>query len=779
MDGLFSLIPLIVILPFAGVLINAFFGRLLMPRRDSVAPGVIASIISGATFVIAVLMFIALLGQPEGAQVPFLPWINVQAGEADLVVPWTFQVDTLSSVMMLVVTGVGTLIHIYAIGYMHGDIDEHIAKRNLDDEGALIYKRRRYSRFFTYFNLFLGSMLILITGNSYLMMFVGWELVGLCSFLLIGFWFEDPEVASAGEDLGEEMAGRKVRRPTKGWLNSNAASKAFIVNRVGDFGMLLAMFLIFWTFGSLQFSEVFSQAEAMSLTTPVALGPLSFPLGGVVTAITLLLLLGATGKSAQIPLFVWLPDAMAGPTPVSALIHAATMVTAGIYMIARSNVLYAMAPASALTVAIIGGATAIVAATIAVAQYDIKRVLAYSTISQLGFMIAAVGLGGYIAGIFHLATHAFFKALLFLGSGSVIHGMEHGHHVLAHGHAEHGHHEPHAVGHGAQAADDVEAGHEAATHGEHIGAQDEHGAMPFDPQDMRQMGGLSRRMPVTTWVYIIGALALAGIPPLAGFWSKDEILLDASHNSTLVYILLTISAFFTAFYMGRQVFMVFFGPARTEEAAHAHESPPVMTVPLIILAALSVLGGLMNLPFEGFHHLGHWLEESIVNAHIAEFSLSTAAIATVLALIAIALSWLLYGRKPLEAGERDPATAAGPVFTFLNRKWYWDELYAAIFINPFNRLSRFLANVIDWRFLHDFVHDSIIAEAFEAWAQILSRPIDLGIIDGAVNGIAELIGGTSQGMRRGQTGYVRNYALAVAAGVVLILGFIVVRFWIL
>jgi NADH-quinone oxidoreductase subunit L len=759
MDSLFPLIPLIVIFPFTGVLINAFFGRRLMPGRDSVAPGVIASLLAGASFVIAVLMAVGLLGHPEGADVPFLTWMNITAGDRTLFVPWTFKIDTLSTVMMLVVTGVGTLIHIYAIGYMQGDIEEQINRRGLDGEEATDFKRRRYSKFFTYFNLFLGSMLILVTGNNYIMMFVGWELVGLCSYLLIGFWFDDPVM---------------------GWSNSNAGKKAFVVNRVGDFGMLIAVMLIFWTFGTVQFNDVFARAECMktepqaacltvraeglaheeaataeseegegehgeaaSYATPINLGIGTVALGTVVTLITLFLLLGATGKSAQIPLFVWLPDAMAGPTPVSALIHAATMVTAGIYMIARSNVLFAMAPVSGTVVAVIGGATAFVAATIAVAQFDIKRVLAYSTISQLGFMIAAVGLGGYIAGIFHLATHAFFKALLFLGSGSVIHGMEHGHHATAHGHdsGHHGHTEDH-----------------------------------FDPQDMRQMGGLSKHMPLTTWVYIIGALALAGIPPLAGFWSKDEILLDASENSILVYILLTVAAFFTAFYMGRQVFMVFFGSGRTAAARHAHESPAIMTTPLIMLAVLSVVGGVMNLPFKGFHQLGHWLEESVAYAHSGSFNIVVAAISTGLALIAILLSWLLYGRKPIQEGQADPLRTTGPVFTFLNRKWYWDELYGFVFVKPYNKLGEFLAMTVDWKFWHDFVHDSIIGDAFRGWAAILSRPIDMGVVDGAVNGIAQLIGGSSQGLRKVQTGYVRNYALAVTLGVVIILGVLAIRF---
>ncbi len=747
MDSMFALIPLIIIFPFAGVVIGVFFGRRLMPREDSIGPGLVASILAGASFVIAVLMFIALQGHPEGVEVPLATWMSITAGDRVLDIPWTFKIDTLSSVMMLVVAGVGTLIHIYAIGYMQGDIDEQIAKRGFEGDEAFDFKRRRYSKFFTFFNLFLGSMLVLVTANNYLMMFVGWELVGLCSYLLIGFWFDDP---------------------VKGVYNSESGKKAFIVNRIGDFGMLIAIMLIFWTFGTLQFDDVFARAECMQagsqeacLTvaagdmahaeeagehgeaagpylTPIELGKIgTVTLGVVVTVITLCLLLGATGKSAQIPLFIWLPDAMAGPTPVSALIHAATMVTAGIYMITRSNVLYAMAPISGTAVAIIGAATALVAGSIAVAQFDIKRVLAYSTISQLGFMIAAVGLGGYVAGIFHLATHAFFKALLFLSAGSVIHGMEHGHHHVAH----HGH-----------GGDDHE----------------------FDPQDMRVMGGLKDKMPVTTWVYIIGSLALAGIPPLAGFWSKDEILLDASLNNQLVYILLSISAFFTAFYMGRQVFMVFFGRARTEAADHAVESRPVMTTPLIILAALSVLGGLINLP--GLHPLGRWLEHSVAHAHTANFNIGVAAISTLLGLIAIGLSWLLYGRKPVEAGQPDPLRTTGPVFTFLNRKWYWDELYDAVFVRPYVKLGEFLAVTIDWKFWHDFVHDRIIGDAFRGWGAILSQPIDQGIVDGAVNGIAQLVDGSSQELRKTQTGYVRNYALAVALGVVLVLGFLAFRF---
>jgi NADH-quinone oxidoreductase subunit L len=699
MTGLFSIVPLIVLFPLAGVVILALFGRRMMHDKDSTTPGVLASTLAGLSFGVAVLMFIGLVaGGGEGVEVPFLTWINIEAGPTRLDVPWAFQVDTLSVVMMLVVSGVGTLIHIYAIGYMRGDGY---------DEGGFELTRRRFPRFFTYMNLFLASMLVLVSANNYLMMFVGWELVGLCSYLLIGFWFD---------------------RSKDGPYNSYAARKAFIVNRIGDFGMILAIFLIFWTFGTLDFSEVFHAAEGMAGSS-VQIGAATFAFGGVVTAITLLLLLGATGKSAQIPLFVWLPDAMAGPTPVSALIHAATMVTAGIYMITRSNVLYHMAPVSGAAVAIVGGATAFVAATIAAAQYDIKRVLAYSTISQLGFMIAAVGLGGYVAGIFHLATHAFFKALLFLSAGSVIHGMHHGEHESEH-------------------------------HGEHVPDN-------FDAQDMRFMGGLRKHMPITTWVYIVGALALAGVPPLAGFFSKDEILADASANSTLVYLLLTVSAFFTAFYMGRQIFMVFYGAERSRPAAYAHENPPVMTTPLVVLAGLSLVGGAMNLP--GLHTLANFLEHSVEHAHAGEFVPQVALISTTLALVAIGLAYLLYGRAPLKEGQPDPLLAAGPAFTFLNRKWYWDEVYDALFVTPFKRLGDFLAMAVDWRFWHDFFHDSILAQAFNGWATILSQPVDMGMIDGTVNSLGGMVQDSSARLRRVQTGYVRNYALAVALGVVSII----------
>jgi NADH-quinone oxidoreductase subunit L len=498
-SGLFSLVPLIVFLPAVGLLINIIFGGWMNEK----AIGAVASAASGLAFVVSVLLGYALwTGTGEAVVVPFADWIHIGA----LNVAWNFRVDTLSVLMMLVVSGVGTLIHIYAIGYMHEDVR---FKNDIP----------RYRRFFVFMNLFIAMMMILVSGDSYLMLFVGWEGVGLCSFLLIGFWYEL-------DTLG---------RPS--WANSNAAKKAMIANRIGDFGFLLAAFTMFWWFKSLTFGDVFAGA----VTVP----------SSVILFITLFLLVGVAGKSAQIPLYVWLPDAMAGPTPVSALIHAATMVTAGVYLVARSAPLYTLAPAAQTTVALVGAVTALFAATIAVGQYDIKKVLAYSTISQLGFMVAAVGMGAFVAGMFHLVTHAFFKALLFLSAGSVILGVERGHHHLAH-----------------------QAGHADSSHEE-----------VFDPNDMRNMGGLRKQMPVTFWVYLVGALALAGIFPLAGFWSKDEILADAFTKFPAVYWLLTIAAFLTAFYMGRQVWMVFFGAPRHAAAEHAEESPRVITVPLMILAA--------------------------------------------------------------------------------------------------------------------------------------------------------------------------------------------------
>jgi len=691
--GLYFLAPWVVFFPVIGLLTNIALGH----RLSEKAIGALASVASGLSFVVAVLLALSLGSHPEAVQWTVGEWIHSGSLQLD----WVFRVDTLSVTMMLVVSGVGTLIHIYAIGYMHEDV------RFKADPG-------RFRRFFVFLNLFIVAMMILVSADSYLMMFVGWEGVGLCSFLLIGFWFEM-------DTLG---------RPS--WANSDAAKKAMIANRIGDFGFLIAAFLIFTAFGSLQFDEVFEGARSISA--------INSPL---IVAITLFLLLGVTGKSAQIPLYVWLPDAMAGPTPVSALIHAATMVTAGVYLVARSAPLYVAAPAAQLIVATVGAVTALFAATIAVGQFDIKKVLAYSTISQLGFMVAGVGMGAFAAGMFHLVTHAFFKALLFLSAGSIILGLERGHHHLVHG------------------------------HGSNQGAKDNE---VFDPNDMRNMGGMRKRMPVTFWLYIIGTLALAGIPPLAGFWSKDEILADAFHEGfTLVYWLLTAATFFTAFYMGRQIWMVFFGKPRHEAAAKAEESPAILTVPLIVLAVLSLVGGALNLP--GIHTLTGWLEHSIEYIHPGVFLPNVALISTGLALLAILLSWLLYGRNPMRARQTDPLQRMlGPLFTGMNRKWFVDEAYWAMFLNRYVDLSRFLADVIDGRFWHDWFHDKVLAGTYNFLSGIaLNRYADQRGIDGFFNSLGQWTKDLSSGMRRVQNGFVRSYALMVLVGVVAMVGYLLLK----
>jgi NADH-quinone oxidoreductase subunit L len=658
-ESLNYLTPWVVFLPLIGLVLNLLIGK----RLGGKAAGVIASIASAAAFGVSVVLALALAAAPEKVGVYHLAdWLAV----GKLTIGWDFRADTLSATMMLVVSGVGTLIHIYAIEYMAKDVQHN------GDPG-------RYRRFFVYFGLFITAMMILVTANSYLMMFVGWEGVGLCSYLLIGFWFE-------------KGAG--------GLGNARAAKKAFIVNRIGDFGLLVAMFMIFWWCGSLQYDAVFAKAPEMASVAP-----------GVVLAITLCLLVGVTGKSAQLPLYIWLPDAMAGPTPVSALIHAATMVTAGVYLVARSSALFLLVPAAQSVVTWVGALTAIFAATIAVAQFDIKKVLAYSTISQLGFMVAAVGMGAYTAGMFHLVTHAFFKALLFLAAGSVIQGMERGHEAL------------HTHGHGKESAN----GHE----------------VEFDPQDMRNMGGLQPRMRVTFWVYLVGALALAGIVPLAGFFSKDEILAAALSKQPAVFVVLIAAAFLTAFYMGRQVFMVFFGHSRSEAAGKSTESPALITVPLIILAALAAFGGALNLP--GVLTLEHWLEPSL-KANVAEpFNLVVAAAALVLALLGIFLSWNTYSLRLM--GAADPLERVlGSLFRGANARWWVDEAYHAIFVRPYQRFSIFLADTFD-----------------------------LGFIDSIGGGLGSLFKSLAGIGSRGETGYVRSYVLWLVLGVVAILAYLVIR----
>ena len=713
----FALVPWIVFFPLIGLMINIIFGS----RFSEKGIGTVAASASGLAFVVAVLQAISLASHHEGMTVPLADWITI----GTLNLRWAFRVDTLSVTMMMVVAGVGTLIHIYAIGYMHEDV------RFKGDPG-------RFRRFFVFLNLFIAAMMILISGDNYLMLFVGWEGVGLCSFLLIGFWYDKDTLGRDSED------------------NAMAAKKAFITNRVGDLGFLIAGFIMFWTFKTVQFDQVFEQVHHIAEHQP-----------GIIVAITLFMLIGVAGKSAQIPLYVWLPDAMAGPTPVSALIHAATMVTAGVYLVTRSAPLYMAVPGAQAIVSVVGAATALFAATIAVGQYDIKKVLAYSTISQLGFMVAAVGMGAFFAGMFHLVTHAFFKALLFLSAGSVILGVERGHH-----HAAHGHHD-----------DDHGDGH----HDEEV----------FDPGDMRNMGGMRKTMPVTYWVYLIGSVALAGIFPLAGFWSKDEILADAflqgiteGHGFAVwVYILLTIAAFFTAFYMGRQVWMVFFGKPRHEAAEHAEESPLVITVPLMILAGLSVLGGFLNIPglklgslkLHGPHTFTHWLEHTFENYHLhihypEYINLTVAISSTVLALVAIGLAWKHYGQKPLSKDQEDPLKRMlGPVFTGMENKWWVDELYWAVILTPYQKISQILAELIDWDIWHDWFHDTVIAGNFKKLTKFTAVSIDLGIIDGFANGLAEGTKTLSNSLRRLQTGFVRNYALSVFIGVVVILGYLIVK----
>ncbi len=677
---MFDLVPFILLFPVLGLLTNLIFGRYLGERLV----GIIASGAAAAAFIVSVIQVFALVNNNFHVETVLIAdWITI----GKLYLPWQIRVDTLSVTMMVLVTGVGTLIHIYAVGYMHGD--------------------KRFARFFVYLNLFVVMMLVLVAADNYLMLFVGWEGVGICSYLLIGFWYDKGD-----DNLGNARAGRK----------------AFVVNRIGDFGFLIAMFMMFVSVGSLQFDAVLHYFENHGMEV-----------GQLATTITLLLLVGAAGKSAQIPLFVWLPDAMAGPTPVSALIHAATMVTAGIYMMVRSAPIYAVAPLSQMTVALLGAATALIAGTIALAQWDIKRVLAYSTISQLGFMVAAVGLGAHVAAMFHLITHAFFKALLFLSAGSVIHGVEHGAHK-----------------------------------------SDDH----CDPQDMRNMGGLKDKMKTTFGVYVVGAVALAGIFPLAGFWSKDEILADAWHvgmveghwHGITVYILLALAAVITAFYMTRQIILVFFGSSRSAAANHATENPPIMTVPLIGLAILSIVGGGINLPWS--HVLGSWLEHTHHFFHGIDFNLTVALTSTALAVASIFVGYIVYYRRPLESSTApDPLSSVlGPSLKFFYNKWYIDELYDATFVRLYEWKARFLAFQVDWDFWHDFVHDQIILKSFKNAAGALSGPVDRLGINKFFDGLAYSVQNIAVNVLRPlQTGYVRNYALGVMLGVVMVLGIMLIR----
>ena len=625
-------------LPLAAVILNLGLGDRL-GRRGTAWLGCGAVWLA---FLAALRAVLLLAARPEHERVLnelAYRWMKVGDFSADV----AFLLDPLSAVMVLVVTGVGFLIHVYSVGYMAHDAS--------------------FRRFFLYLNLFMFSMLTLVLADNFLLMFVGWEGVGLCSYLLIGFWYTRHSATEAGK-------------------------KAFIVNRIGDFGFLLGMFTLFAWGGSLQYEQLF------------AVAPHVFAAGGaVITAATLLLFLGATGKSAQIPLYTWLPDAMEGPTPVSALIHAATMVTAGVYMVARCHVLFQLAPISMEVVAVVGAATALLAATIGLAQTDIKRVLAYSTISQLGYMFFACGVGAFTAGIFHLMTHAFFKALLFLGAGSVIHALS-------------------------------------------------------DEQDLRRMGGLATRLPWTHATMLIATIAIAGIPPFAGFFSKDEILHAAFASGHYgVWVAGLLGAFLTAFYMFRLYFLAFRGPSRlTHEAEHhLHESPPTMIIPLVVLAALSVVGGWVGLPFQrGGHAFERWLQPVFEPDAIAAALGETAHRATTHA-VSPMTEWILI---ELSVG----VALAGIVFAF--RAYLRDPALATRLQQRLAGLHRLL---LDKYGVDEFYDRAIVAPIHRA-SERLWRFWDEKVVDGAVNGVGYLFEGASALLRLLQTGFVGTYALFIAVG---------------
>jgi NADH-quinone oxidoreductase subunit L len=627
MDNYIWLIPL---LPLAGFIINGV-GRNSLSRG---AIGFIGSFLVLLSFGLSIAAFLQIQSTGQPINVDLYNWF----GAGSLTVSFSFLVDQLSSLMLLIITGVGFLIHLYSVGYMH------------DDKG--------FGKFFAYLNLFVFFMLVLVMGSNYLVMFIGWEGVGLCSYLLIGFWYTNPSYA-------------------------DAAKKAFIMNRIGDLGFLIAIFLIFTTFGSISYADVFSKAATMHS------GDAPFVL------ITILLFVGAIGKSAQLPLFTWLPDAMAGPTPVSALIHAATMVTAGVYMIARSNILFTLAPDTMEIIAIVGLVTATFAALIALTQTDIKKVLAYSTVSQLGYMFLGLGVGAYTGAFFHLLTHAFFKALLFLCAGSVIHAVS----------------------------------------GE---------------QDMRNMGGLKSKLPITFWTMLIGTIAISGIPPFAGFFSKDEILAHAFMHNTAFYVVGVITAMFTSFYMFRLLYLTFYGKFRgtPEQEHHLHESPSTMTVPLIILAILSVIGGFIGIPesFGGHHWLEQYLAPVFANSAtiLNEQALPGSTEITLMCVsVAAALAALVYAYIKYIKNAHVPVddTEERPVLTNLSyNKFYVDELYDSLVRKPLDALSGFFYKVVD-----------------------------RSGIDGFVNSLGKGAVESSKGLRLLQTGNVGFYIFIMVAGIVAIL----------
>ncbi|WP_212002246.1 NADH-quinone oxidoreductase subunit L [Chitinophaga sp. HK235] len=629
-----NLVWLVPFLPLLGFLVNGLGRRFL-------SKSLVGFIGSGSvlvSFVVSLLIFFEVKAPGFQAQVVHLfNFISV----GSLHIPFAFQVDQLSALFLLIITGVGTLIHIYSTSYMHDESNEGFA------------------RYFAYLNLFVFSMLILVLGANYVMMFIGWEGVGLCSYLLIGFWFKNTSY-------------------------NNAAKKAFVMNRIGDLGFLLGIFFMIMQFGTVTFPEVFAKAAPLGMNNPT------------IAAIAMLLFVGAMGKSAQIPLYTWLPDAMAGPTPVSALIHAATMVTAGIYMIARSNVIYTLAPHIQTIVAIIGLATALFAASIALKQNDIKKVLAYSTVSQLGYMFLALGVGAYSAAVFHVMTHAFFKALLFLGSGSVIHAM---------------------------------------------GGE----------QDIRKMGGLKKYMPTTNWTFLVGCLAIAGIPGFSGFFSKDEILAHAYASNPILYGLGLLGALMTAFYMFRLYYITFSGKFRGthEQEHHLHESPSAITIPLIILAVLSIFGGYVGLPevFGTKNMLAEYLSPvfapsaPFVTEHHLPHSMEWMLMGLSSVLV---ICFILVARQKFAAYEDTGKENTG-LAKVLENKWYVDELYDAIIVKPLQELSRFFRDTVE-----------------------------KAGIDKLVNGVGRSVQWGSQQIRLIQNGQVGFYIFAMVIGMILlfVIGFL-------
>ena len=633
------MLALIPLFPLVGFLINASVGR----RVSKTASGGVASLVMLASFAVAAMSVWQLAGLPVEERVidqTLYTWI----ASGDFVLDLTLRLDPLSAVMILIITGIGSLIHIYSTAYMHDEPDSE------------------YARYFSYLNLFAAFMLVLVLGASFLVLFVGWEGVGLCSYLLIGFWYKKKSAADAGK-------------------------KAFVVNRIGDYAFILGTLLLFTQFGTLDFRRL---AEAVAPLPPEMMF-------GTLSIATLLLFIGATGKSAQIPLYVWLPDAMEGPTPVSALIHAATMVTAGVYMIGRTAVVFTHAPDTMLIVAIIGALTALMAGTIGLVQNDIKRVLAYSTVSQLGFMFLAMGMGAFGAGIFHLYTHAFFKALLFLGSGAVIHAL----------------------------------------HGE---------------QDIRNMGGLKKQLPVTYWTFLIGSLAIAGVPFLSGFFSKDEILFETfAHGHWILWGIGALTSLLTATYMFRLVFLTFHGERREgaiTPGSHLHDAPPAMAFVLIVLAIGSVLAGYVGVPHAlgGSNLLGAWLEPAFgvmpaAGEEDAGIELMLMAVSSAIALVGIGLAGFIWLKR---RGIADAmARSFSGLYNLLLNKYYVDEIYDAAIVQPTVVLSK----------------------------DVLWRGFDVRVVDAAVNGAGTIVGASALMLRRLQTGSVRAYASSLFVGVVLILGY--------